>query len=56
MAVSLTNSKDLVATSISVIGKDKVIDLKELFLTKLDAIAGIVGLPVSALSPLQKLA
>ena len=28
--VSLTNSKDIIATSISVIDKDKVIDLKEL--------------------------
>ena len=33
--VSITNSKDIVANRISVIGKDKVIDLKELFLIKI---------------------
>ena len=54
--VSLTNSKDIVATSISVIDKDKVIFLKELFLSKLDAITSIVGLPVATLDSLQKLA
>ena len=52
----MTNSKDIVANSISVIDKDKVIDLKELFLTKIDAISGIVGLPVETLNSLQKLA
>ena len=30
-SVSMTNSKDIVATSISVIDEDKVIDLKERF-------------------------
>ena len=54
--VSLTNSKDIVANTISVIDKDKVIDLKELFLSKLDAINNIVGLPVETLNSLQKLA
>jgi ribonuclease PH len=53
--VSLTNSKDIVANSISVIDKHKVIDLKELFLSKLDAINSIVGLPVETLNSLQKL-
>ena len=54
--VSLTNSKDIIANSISVIDKDKVIDLKELFLSNLDAINNIVGLPVATLDSLQKLA
>jgi hypothetical protein len=54
--VSLTNSKDIVANSISVIDKNKVIVLKELFLSKLDAINEIVGLPVETLNSLQKLA
>ena len=31
MSVSRINSKDIVANTRSVIGKDKVIDLKELF-------------------------
>ena len=30
MAVTMTNTKDIVASSISVIDKDKVVDLKEL--------------------------
>ena len=53
MAASLTNSKDIVATTISVIDKNKVIDLKELFLSNLDAINNIVGLPVETLNSLQ---
>ena len=54
--VSLTNSKDLIATSRSVIEKDKVIDLIELFSSKFDAITSIVGLPVATLNSLQQLA
>ena len=55
MSVSLTNSKDLVPNSISVIDENRVIDLKELFLSKLDATNSIVGLPVATLDSLQKL-
>ena len=33
--VSLTNSTDIVATTISVIGKDKVLDLKQLWFTNI---------------------
>jgi ribonuclease PH len=54
--VSLNNSKYIVANSISVIEKNKVIDLKELFLSELDAVNNIVGLPVETLNSLQKLA
>ena len=53
MSVSLTNSKDLVATSISVKYINKVIVLKELVLSKLDAIQTIVGLPVATLDSLH---
>jgi hypothetical protein len=53
--VSLDNSKDIIANPISVIDKNKVIYLKELFLSKLDAINHIVGLPVETLNSLQKL-
>jgi hypothetical protein len=56
MAVSMNNSRDIVANTISVIDKNKVIDLKELFLSKLDAINTIVGLPIETLNSLQKLA
>ena len=54
--VSLTSTKDLLATTISVIDKNKVIDLKELFLFQVYAIADIVGVPVATLDSLQKLA
>ena len=54
--VHLTNSSDVVANSISIIEKDKVVDLKDLFLSKLEAISGIVGLPPETLNSLQKLA
>jgi hypothetical protein len=53
--VSLTNSKDSVANSISVIDKHKVIDLKEFCLSKLDAINEIVGLPIETFNSLQTL-
>ena len=33
--VSLTNSTDIVATTISVIDKDKVLDLKQLWFTNI---------------------
>ena len=56
MAVSLTNSKDIVANSISVIDKHKIIDLQEFILSKLYAISNIVGLHVATLDSLQKLA
>ena len=56
MAVTMTNSKDIVANTISVIDKDKVIDLNALFLSNLDAIHTIVGLPIDTLNSLQKLA
>ena len=56
MAISMTSSLDIVANTISVIDKDKVIDLKELLLSKLDAINNIVSLPIEALNSLQQLA
>ena len=55
MAVSLTKSEDLAANSISVIEKDKEIDFRS-FLSKLDALTGIVGLPASTLNSVQKVA
>ena len=45
MAVIIASSKDLVANTISVIDKDKVIYVQELFLSNLDAVDHIVGLP-----------
>ena len=56
MSDSLTNSKELIAQSTSVINKSKVIVLKALFLSNIDAIHNIVGLPVATLDFLQQLA
>ena len=55
-SISMTNSKDIVANTISVIDKDKVIDLKELFLSKLYAVEHGVVLPIETLISVQKLA
>ena len=56
MSVSLTRSEDIIAKSVSVINKNKLINLKELSLTKVDAINNIVGLPVATLDSVRKLA
>jgi hypothetical protein len=55
MVFSLSNTLDIVANTISVIEDNKVIDVKELFLSKLGAIENIVGLPPDTLNTLQKL-
>jgi hypothetical protein len=55
MAVSLTHSNDLVVNSLSLVEENKVIDVKELFLSKLDAIDNIVGLAPETLNTLAKL-
>ena len=52
----LTKSKDIIANTIAVIDTAKVIDLKELLLSTLDAVNNIVGLPVETLNTLQQLA
>ena len=54
MSVSLTNSEDWVANSISVIANNRVIDVKEPCVSKLDAMHSIAGLPVSTLNSLQQ--
>ena len=56
MAVTMTNSSDIVANTRSVIDQDKVIDLKELFLSKLYAVEHGVVLPIETLISVQKLA
>jgi hypothetical protein len=55
MVFSLSNTVDIVANTLSVIDENKVIDVRELFLSKLDAIDNIVGLPPDTLNTLQKL-
>ena len=54
--VSTTNSTDSVANIITLIDKDKVIYLKDICLSTLDAFEHVVGLPVEPLNFLQHLA
>ena len=56
MAVTMTNSLEIVAYTISVIDKDRVIYLKEVCLSNLYAVNNIVGLPIDTLNSLQQLA
>jgi hypothetical protein len=46
---------DMIVTSLSLIEERRVIDVKELFLSKLDAIDNIVGLAPDTLNTLQQL-
>jgi hypothetical protein len=55
MVFSLSNSIDLVADRISLIEEERTIDVKELFLSKLEAIDNIVGLAPEPLNILAKL-
>ena len=55
MPVSLTNSNDIIANSVSLVDKRKVINILDLFL-KNEALEEIVGLPPATLNTLQKLA
>jgi hypothetical protein len=55
MIVFLTNSNDLVVNSLSLVEENKIIDVKELFLSKLDSIDSIVGLAPETLNTLAKL-
>ena len=56
MATSMISTKYILNNIISVIDKDRVIDLKELCLSKLYAINNIVGLPIETLNSLQTIA
>ena len=50
----LTNSHDVIVNSLSLIGAEKITDVKELFLSKLDARDNIVGLAPDTLNALQQ--
>ena len=54
--VSLTNSREIVANSVSLCDEDSVDNILDLFLTKADAITQIVGIPPETLNTIQKLA
>ena len=56
MPVSLTNSIDIVANSVSLYEADTVKYILDLFLKKTDAITQIIGVPPETLNTIQKLA
>ena len=55
MSINLTNSKDLIVNSLSLIKGNNIENVLEVFLSKDEAISGIVGLPVSTLDTLEKI-
>ena len=56
MPVSLTNSIDIVANSVSFYDANQVKNILDLFLQKTDAITQIIGFPPETLNTIQKLA
>lgn len=54
--MSSTNSNDIVANSISLVDKRKVINILDLVPKKTDAIQQLVGVPPETLNKIQKLA
>ncbi len=55
MSINLTNSVDLIVNSLSLIRGNNVEDINDIFLSKDEAISGIVGLPISTLDTLEKI-
>ena len=56
MPISLTNSIDSVANSVSVYEADTIENILDIFLKKTDAIIQIIGVPPETLNAIQKLA
>ena len=54
--LSLTNSKDIIANSISLIIGNKVVDLNDLFLTKDSSVSDIIGLAPEDLDTIAEIA
>ena len=52
--INLTNSKDLIVNSLSIIKDNNIENISDVFLSKDEAISGLVGLPVSTLDTLEK--
>ena len=54
--LSLTNSKDIIANSISLLIGNKVVDLNDLFLTKDSSVSDIIGLAPEDLDTIAEIA
>jgi limonene-1,2-epoxide hydrolase len=55
MSISLSNSSDIIANSISLINGNVVQDIKDTFLSKNEAVSNIVGLPPTTMNTLEKI-
>ena len=55
MSINLTKSKDLIVNSLSLIKGNNIENVLEVFLSKDEALTGIVGLPISTLDTLEKI-
>ena len=55
MTLILTNSVDLIVNSLSLIQLNHIEDISDIFLSKDEAISGIVGLPPTTLNTLEKI-
>ena len=55
MAVNLTDSNAMIAKRLSLIGEKTIMDIKGLFLSKLDTLGNVIGLAPDTLNALQQL-
>ena len=55
MPVSLTNSRDIAANSVSLYDANQVKNILDVFLKKTDAMTQIIGVPPERLNTIQKL-
>ena len=55
MSINLTNSKDLIVNSLSLIKGNQIENVLEVFLSNGEAIRGIIGIPDKSLDTLGKI-
>ena len=55
MSFNLSNSVDLIANSVKIIKGNQLEDITTLFLSKDEAVSGIVGIPPATLNTLEKI-
>ncbi len=55
MSISLSNSSDIVANSISLINGNTIENITETFLSKIEAVSNIIGLPPTTMNTLEKI-
>ena len=55
MSISLTNSKDLIVNSLSLVSNSRIEDMNDIFLSKLEAVSNIIGLDPSTMNTLERI-